>query len=233
MAKQEDYVWEDIWRVDSYRNPAERARRATKRLSALRAVVGEHRDLGDVVEVGCGDGSLANALFADPTWTIRTYRGLDRSARAINRAKQKCAAFRASQFAVADITELSDYIATADTVIACGIIEHIRNEKEALATLRSICRSSARVLITTSNTYSLMYIDRLVRQALRRWQYGYQKNYSARALDTAMSPCFSIERLQVHHGDWDLPGTAIVDRIASTLFSGIGRYLVVLATPQV
>jgi 2-polyprenyl-3-methyl-5-hydroxy-6-metoxy-1,4-benzoquinol methylase len=232
MNRQEDYIWEDIWRGDAYRSPPERERRAAKRLSAFESVLGEYRELGDVVEVGCGDGSLAKAILSTPGWVVRSYRGFDRSATAIGRAKQKCSSIANAQFDVADVSELSGLASVADTVIACGLIEHIRNEDDVLAVLHSLCRKSARLLITTSNTVSLMFVDRLIRQALGIWQYGYQKNHSLTSLAAAMSPHFEVQNMLIQQGDWDLPGSAIVDRMASVLLPGAGRYLVALGVPH-
>src|SRR5438552_4108351 len=94
-----DYVWDEIWKADSYNNADERKRRALKRVEVFKHLI-RGRPLGDVVELGCGDGSLYRALRAESDLGVTSYVGIDRSPTAIARANAHLATNSTDKFVV-------------------------------------------------------------------------------------------------------------------------------------
>ena len=231
MADQPPYVWENIWRSDVYNDPGERLRRAQRRLTALRELTGTTRALRDVVEFGCGEGSLARGI-ADPAWGVRSYRGIDRSETAIHRATSLTPAPDKFAFTRSDVFDADVAPNSADTVIACGLLEHLPRAREALEKFHATCRPDALLILTMSNVFSAMYFNRNVRQAVGRWPYGYQRNYSPSRLRGLLSEFFSVEKLTVAQGDSDHPIATAFDMAGRRVSGLVGRYLHVIATPK-
>lgn len=232
MTDKRDFVWDEVWKNDVYRSSVERRNRAAKRAAFLRRLLGSNRRLGTVIELGCGDGSLFEVLSSDPSWGLRSYVGLDLSETAIERARTKIVSDKPYSFVHADMFDANLKAESADSVIACGLLEHLPDIEDALALIHRTCKADGRAIFTTSNLYSMMYAYRRVRELFGAWPYGYQRNYSVSEWRVQLSPYFDLDVVTIQHGDWDFPLATAVDRLGATINSNIGRYIVTIAKPR-
>jgi ubiquinone/menaquinone biosynthesis C-methylase UbiE len=232
LGDDSQYVWEEIWRTDDYGSPAMRTSKALDRAAQIRRMLGPRVELGKVVELACGDGSLANVLLSNSQWGVRTYVGIDRSSTAVSRAREKLASFKNVTLRQEDVLQLRTSPGPADTVIACGLAEHIVDVESAVSVMRAICGSHGRLIITVSNKLSLMYVARKRRELLGTWPYGYQKNYTPNELHGLLARHFATCSIEVTHGHWDFPFSTLCDRVGRMFSKNIGRYIFALAQPR-
>lgn len=226
-----DYVWEDIWKSDPYNNPEERAFRARRRLESIRAALAPRVDLGRVIELGCGDGSFARALLDEERLTINQYLGFDRSSTAIARARKQASGAKLA-FEVADLTSLKLPADSADTVLMLGVLEHLQSPETILRAIRGACSADARIVFTTSNTRSMMYLDRRIREWAGRWPYGYQRNYTTKEFCQLLDAHFDVIHDERVHGAWDFPFAAAVDRGLGAISGDFSRYILAVCKPK-
>lgn len=232
MTMQYEYVWEDIWQKDSYSKPAERVKRAVQRAALIQTLLRGNKNLGEVIELGCGDGSLSHVLSSQHNWRISRYVGIDRSHTAITRATLRHQSSDTHTFFQADVSQIDLPKASADTVIACGLLEHLPEIQQTLKTIHSACRADSKVILTMSNTMSMMYVHRKIKEASGLWPYGYQKNYTPTELTSLLSELFAVDQITVTHGDWDFPLVAAIDRLTNFFQPNIGRYVAVVCSPK-
>lgn len=229
--KNSEYVWEGIWSTDSYGKSKERMTRAAKRVRHFKEILGERKNLGKVVEFGCGDGSFAKLLLSDETLNIEKYLGFDRSATAISRAEENLKSEHHVALECADIHEIELGASSADTVIACGLLEHIQDVESVLKRFQEICAPNAILIFTMSNTLSSMYLHRRLKEIFGKWRYGYQKNYFPSEWRKALEKYFLPEKINVFHGDWDYGLVAVIDRAGGIFHKEVGRYIISIACP--
>jgi ubiquinone/menaquinone biosynthesis C-methylase UbiE len=222
------YVWDEIWRKDPYNEPHERRERARRRLTAIAPLLAATSDLGDVLELGCGDGSFANCVAESADHQILSYLGLDLSPTALGRAQSELrdARFR---FELADISKVELRPDSADTIFMLGVLEHLPDPSLVLARLQRVLRLNGRFILTTSNTLSLMYAKRRLREMLDLWPYGYQRNYTPQEFRNLLAQHFVDLAILPMHGDWDFPLATFVDRAAACFDRDFSRYILALA----
>jgi 2-polyprenyl-3-methyl-5-hydroxy-6-metoxy-1,4-benzoquinol methylase len=226
-----NYVWEEIWKSDPYNRPEERVSRAKRRLESIRNALEPRVDLGRVIEFGCGDGSFACALASDERLKVEQYIGFDRSSTAIARARKQPSDSELN-FNLADLASLQLPAGTADTVFMLGVLEHLQNPETMLRTIRGACSAGARVVFTTSNTRSMMYVNRRIREWMGRWPYGYQRNYTTKEFCQMLDAHFEVLYEERIHGAWDFPLSAVVDRGLSAISNDFGRYILIVCKPK-
>lgn len=226
-----NYVWEDIWKNDPYNSPEERASRARRRLESIRSALEPRTELGRVIEFGCGDGSFACALVNEGRLKVHRYLGLDRSSTAITRAREQASDTKLN-FDLANLTSLQLPEGSADTVFMLGVLEHLQNPETILGTIRATCSGDARIIFTTSNTCSMMYVNRRIREWMGRWPYGFQKNYTTKEFCQLLEAHFDIVHDERIHGAWDFPFAAAVDRGLGVISNDFARYILVICKPK-
>jgi SAM-dependent methyltransferase len=218
------YVWDDVWRSDPYNSSCERHARARRRLAAIEPCLAPNADLGNVLELGCGDGSYADCLAQSNRFHVATYVGIDLSPTALDRARSSVRDTR-FRFQLADISSVDFPTDSADTVFMLGVLEHLLDSSNVLARLQRVLRPNGRLILTTSNTLSLMYVKRRLREALQLWPYGYQRNYTPSEFRSLLAPHFEEQVLEPFQGDWDFPLVAVVDRAAAWVNKDFSRYI--------
>jgi SAM-dependent methyltransferase len=111
-------------------------------------------------------------------------------------------------------------------VIACGVLEHIPDAGDAVSEIARILRDEGRLMLTTSHTNSIVYLERRIREALRLWPYGYQRNCRAAELQRLLEPSFEATVIESAQTAWDFPFAAVGDRIIGACTERPwGRYL--------
>lgn len=218
------YVWDDIWRNDPYSSSLERRARARRRLTAVEPCLAPNTELGNVLELGCGDGSFAACLAQSNGFNVAAYVGIDLSPTALDRARSSVRDTR-FHFRLEDISSVELPTASADTVFMLGVLEHLPDSSKVLENIQRVLRPNGRLILTTSNTLSLMYAKRRLREVLQLWPYGYQRNYTPSEFKSLLMRHFDEQVVAPFHGDWDFPLVAIVDRVASWVDGDFGRYL--------
>lgn len=225
------YVWEDVWSTDPYNRPEERRARARRRLGEIEHYLSVRPELGNVVEFGCGDGSFAHCLSHSSAVEFSNYTGYDLSSTALRRARESISSAR-FQFIREDISKLVLPVHSIDTAFMLGVLEHLPRPECFLASVRDALRPNGRIVLTTSNTLSLMYLQRRMRESINKWPYGYQRNYTPMEFQRMVASYFGEHVLTTMQGDWDFPLTALLDRAAYFINRKFGRYILFVGQPR-
>lgn len=126
-------------------------------LAALKTAYILNYDVGgNVLDLGCGDGTIANGLMTDPDLLGRTdfYCGVDSNEVAIEKAKSRDI-LNSSLFAMDALEFIQSTEVKFDTVLALNFIEHIESVSEMLQSIRSIMKPDGQIVITVPNALSL------------------------------------------------------------------------------
>lgn len=106
-------------------------------------------ELGDVLDVGCGDGWSASLLAP----RSRSYVGVDRSERVLEAAERRAESVRCGRgrprFVQADMEALPFEAATFDTVLLFHVLPHAEEPARAIAEAARVLRPGGRLAITT------------------------------------------------------------------------------------
>jgi SAM-dependent methyltransferase len=123
------YRVEDPWHMESAKEQA-RFDWTNRLISAQLAPV------DTILEIGCGEGHQSQRLshICDQLY------GIDVSARAVNRARQRCSA---GQFAVGDpfTFHLPDMPLPVDLVVACEVLYYVKDVRRFLARISELGRA--------------------------------------------------------------------------------------------
>ena len=102
-------------------------------------------DLGDVLDVGCGDGWSASLLAP----RARSYVGVDRNERVLAAAKRRATDLPETRFVHADMEALPFEARTFDTVLLFHVLPHAEQPASAVAEAARVLREGGRLAITT------------------------------------------------------------------------------------
>jgi ubiquinone/menaquinone biosynthesis C-methylase UbiE len=126
-----------------------------------------------------------------------------------------------------DVRQLPFPAGVATVAIAFGVLEHVRDVSPAVNELRRVLRANGRLFVVTSHRNSLVYAERLARQALHRWPYGYQENHCVESIRGILQPAFIVREIEILQTARDFPAAAIMDRVLDRVLPiPWGRYLV-------
>jgi len=116
----------------------------------LAAYLSASRDLGSVLDVGCGDGTMLLAVAQRAS----KLTGIDSMDQAVELTQ---AQVPASEVILADVEEGLPFAAqTFDTVLFCDVIEHLRQPVFSLEELFRVTRPAGQILMSTPNSDSLI-----------------------------------------------------------------------------
>jgi ubiquinone/menaquinone biosynthesis C-methylase UbiE len=213
------YTWNAIWDRDSYSSPQERLKRARRRADAFdfAQVISSG---GIALDVGCGSGETAQILQKHSSLIV----GFDRSFSGLSLASGRNSGSRI-QYILGEAESLPFASDSFDNVLAFGVIEHVRKSSGAMAELSRVLRPGAKALISTSNANSVLQIKNRILARMRRYQYGFQKNWRSVDLRSKLEEHFRIERQFIMQADFDMPMIACLDRTLGYLLSDWGRYI--------
>lgn len=215
-------IWNNIWKKDPYAQDDLRKVKAKTKVDLLLNHIAPSKNW-HVVEFGCGTGYICEELFKKIGCNVI---GIDFSDIAIEKAKRRLIDYPV-RFICSDIFNTNIESNTIDMVVCCGIIEHILNVNALLNEVRRILKPGGFIFIISTNIFSFIYPHRKIKQALKIWNYGYQKNWSHKALKSLLTEHgYSIlfEGRIIYMNDLKLIG--LLDNPFSIIFNSWGRYMV-------
>lgn len=217
-------VWDKIWCHDSYSDPELRRIKAKYKVDMFKDLISINSN-SVCVDVGCGGGYISKEVFNKYKCSLFS---LDNSHTAIEYAKQNNQ-FDKMHYLVSPAQKMELPDAIADVVFCIGVLEHITDIDIALKEIDRIIKCGGRIVIITSNLYSSMFFDRLLKQLLGKWRYGYQKNWKLSKLkDKLKENGFSIYNFSVHQGFGDFEKKNKLDKIINKLIPTWGRYIQII-----
>lgn len=226
MNNSLENIWSSVWKGDSY------SESKLRNLKAKQKVIQFEKELNlattdTCVDLGCGGGYVSQEIFS--TYGCNVI-GVDFSTEAISLAKRnfeyvgsKC------NFIVGSTLSIPLPDNSADAVLCIGLLEHVKDITVALNEIGRILKNNASIVIISSNLYSTMYIDRIIKQACHVWKYGYQKNWTCHRFCKILSACkFETCKTKILQGFGDFDVKNSVDVHINKVFSQWGRYFMVV-----
>jgi 2-polyprenyl-3-methyl-5-hydroxy-6-metoxy-1,4-benzoquinol methylase len=215
-------IWDKIWSNDSYSMPEVRIEKAVEKINIMNKVIRIDRNT-TIIDLGCGGGYISKYIYDNNQCNIV---GVDFSSEAIEVAKKNCAGLPISFFcSSADKTELLDNI--ADVVVCFGVLEHIEDINSTINEILRILKNNGLLFITSSNKKSFMYYHRKIKEILKVWKYGYQKNWHPLELKKYMEKHgFVTEYFDSCLGIGDFKYITIFDTLLRLFDKQWGRYII-------
>lgn len=217
-------LWDNIWLNDSYSDPSLRKLKAKYKLDLFCDDICINSDT-ICVDIGCGGGYISRELYKN--YKCKIY-SCDNSSVAIDFAL-KHNKFENCNYLLNPANQIELPDATADLVICIGVLEHIENIESALSEINRILKNDGKFVIISSNYYSLIFIDRIIKQLLNKWKYGYQKNWKPSKLKKLLiENGFCVKKINVHQGFGDFGAINSIDRIINSIAPFWGRYIKII-----
>ena len=138
--------------VDSVAGDMERQYSPGRSWEATTRALSYLLDLGDVLDIGCGDGVLAELLYE----RAKTYTCVDTSHTVINAAKKRLAHAKNISYKVADMHQLSEVSLDAkfDTVFLLHVLTYSTQAECAIQQASQVLKPGGKLLISTLNKHS-------------------------------------------------------------------------------
>ncbi|MGP8436153.1 class I SAM-dependent methyltransferase [Paraburkholderia fungorum] len=198
------------------------------KLDAFRRMGSIECSLGRVLEIGCGNCTFVK-IAREIGVAFESFVGIDRSESAIRHARINVADIPDSRLITGDARILPLPSKSVDTIIALGVLEHIEDLDSCLEELARVSAPGCRLIVSTSNTRSMMYLMRLCRQAIGAWRYGFQRNDSDESLSVRLRPQFEVTTTAWLHGDRDFIFSTLLDKLIGLFIPRWGRYVLIEA----
>lgn len=85
-----------------------------------------------------------------------------------------------------------------DKIISLGVIEHFPDNEIIMREMKRVLKQDGEVLLMTPNKFSMGRIDRLFKQLIHKWNFGYQTEYSVKELaDLCERTGFVVDKMFV------------------------------------
>lgn len=217
-------VWDNVWESDSYSIPKLRDDKAKYKLDSIEEhIIPNSHSI--CVDLGCGGGYFSKELYN--RYKCKVF-SIDESKTAIEFAR-KNNSFTKSNYIVSNATRTFLDDSSVDIVFCIGVLEHIREFELALIEIKRILKPKGKIVITSSNKYSIMFFDRIIKQFLHRWKYGYQKNWSPNKLQRKLE-ChgFFVTNNSIKQGYGDFNTINKTDRTINHIIPCWGRYIQII-----
>jgi 2-polyprenyl-3-methyl-5-hydroxy-6-metoxy-1,4-benzoquinol methylase len=226
--KQNSDYWDNIWKGNDYSTDNLRKLKAQVKVDILFRSY-KPQESWQIVDFGCGPGYIAEEIYNKVQCKITC---IDSSSVAINIAKNRLKCFPIN-FINTDVCSTGLPYNNFDLVVCCGIIEHVKYRNDFLHEIHKLLKPNGYLFITSSNLFSFMWPQRLVKQLFRIWPFGYQVNMSLKSLkNLIIGNGFAVVTTEIINdiGDYRILGK--LDNIFSKLFKIFGRYIVLLGEKQ-
>ena len=215
-------VWDRVWKFDNWSDESLRINKAKVKTKLLLSEFKSESEW-NIVDIGCGAGYFTEQIRQRCEGNII---GLDFSRVAIEMAKARLNDMPIS-FYFANATKTGLKSSSIDLAICCGIIEHIRDETLIIDEIHRILKPRGKIFVVSSNILSFIWPQRLVKQALQIWPFGYQKNWSwLRLREKLEERGFEIFRQEIIHSIGDYSFLARLDKILAIFLKNCGRYII-------
>ncbi|MGW5441534.1 NUDIX domain-containing protein [Nocardia asteroides] len=230
------HSWDNIWMEDRRHYTDGEIRKSRVRVKLEQATsLGMTIDSGDiVVDIGAGSFSVADLLHEKwqrengVTVNTPTIISVESSRSAIDAFRGNAAGKTAIIQAEATELPLRDQIATK--IIAFNLIEHVEDASRLLSEMHRVLTPNGELLVCHSNSFSVIYIERLLKVAAGKWTYGYQRNLGPQQLRRFLERHeFKIAATRVDPPGKDRPILRSIDRVLGSAFAFWGRNLTVRA----
>lgn len=221
-------TWDPIWADDSYSNSELRRLKAKKKVDLFSEFL-ELNSENICVDIGCGGGFVSAEIQKRFKCKII---GFDVSEEAIKLARKENAVNN-SDYRISSAEKLPLPDQSVDAVLCIGVLEHIVDFNDALTEIYRILKPQGKLVVITSNLYSLMYFDRIIKQLFGIWKYGYQKNWSPRQIKHLLNNTgFHIICKSVFQGFGDFNNKNRIDTLLNRIINSWGRYILLLGEKQ-
>lgn len=226
MADYSDTVWNKIWQHDSYSDANLRKEKARYKVNNFCNYISINPDTV-CADLGCGGGYISSEIATKYKCNVI---GLDFSDQAIKIAKSNCNNLgNQCQFIKSSLLDIQLLDNSIDIVLCIGVLEHIKNIDKALSEIKRILKPSGYFVIVSSNCYSFMYFDRLIKQILGLWKYGFQKNWSPKKLSEKLQYYeFNVHAIDIFQGMEDFPLKNKLDNTINKIIPIWGRYFQII-----
>jgi ubiquinone/menaquinone biosynthesis C-methylase UbiE len=147
----------------------------------------EDRDVGQVVDVGCGTGNLLPFLTASGART-ETYAGIDLSPEMLRVARGKGSGAKArAGFVAADVGRLPLRNASFDTAVCASSLHYWDDAPAALGEIRRVLRPAGRLLLVDwlRDPLSMRLLNAWMRITRVRYRHMYSRDELADVLAAA------------------------------------------------
>jgi ubiquinone/menaquinone biosynthesis C-methylase UbiE len=142
-------------------------------------------------------------------------------------------------FQLGTITHLPYQNAFFDTIMSLGVIDHLARPHNALREFYRVTKPAGRLILMTPNRHSMGRLERIIRQAMNAWPFGYQREYApheraalAEAAGFTVTLSTAALRQVFRHDSRSLRWIAKIDRLISVLMPTWGFYSYVIATKK-
>lgn len=214
-------VWDNVWKKDVYSKPELRSEKAAIKVEKLLCHI-KMDSATTVLDLGCGGGYVARELFSKTNAQIY---GIDNSEKAINLAVELSKGTNI-KFEKANVTKLPVPDDFADVVLCIGVIEHVRDYEKCLEEIKRVLKRNGCIYVVSSNRDSFIYEQRIIRERLGLWNYGYQKNWTEAELENIfIKRGFSTQCIETNSGIGNFKIIDKLDKIFSTSTKRRGRYI--------
>jgi ubiquinone/menaquinone biosynthesis C-methylase UbiE len=146
----------------------------------------------NILEVGCGAGDLAGALFGPaggPDEEAPEYLGTDVSADEIARARAR---YPGRAFQTASVYELPVADCSYDLVIACELLEHLKDLRRALREIERVCNRHVLVSVPWEPVWRLLNVARAKYLSRLGNTPGHIQHLSRRAVRRLVASRFNV-----------------------------------------
>ena len=214
-------IWDNVWKTDVYSKPDLRKEKAAIKVEKLlKHITIDNSTM--VLDLGCGGGYIARELYNK---TRAQIYGIDSSNEAIQLSVDKSKEIPI-RYQKADITELPFSDDFADVILCIGVIEHVKEYECCLKEIKRVLKSNGLVYVVSSNRDSFIYEQKIVRERLGFWNYGYQKNWTKDELENVFSiEGFLTQYIYIDKGIGNFRFIDKMDKLFSTPTKKRGRYI--------
>jgi ubiquinone/menaquinone biosynthesis C-methylase UbiE len=221
-------VWDAIWESDSYSIPKLREDKAKYKLDSIEEhIIPNSHSI--CVDLGCGGGYFSKELYH--RYKCKVF-SIDESKTAIKFARNNNSFINAN-YIVSSATKINLPDSSVDIVFCIGVLEHVRKFDLALSEIKRILKPKGKIVITSSNKYSIMYFDRIIKQILHRWKYGYQKNWSSSRIQRKLKQYdFFVTNYSIEQGYGDFDTINKLDKTINRIIPCWGRYIQIIGEKQ-
>ncbi len=221
FKRKTDNVWDNVWKSDVYSDPELRKVKAKRKVENLLNHV-KINSSTTILDLGCGGGYVTRELYNK---TGAKIYGIDNSEEAIKLSKDKSKDLPVI-YKKCDITNLTYSDNFADVVLCIGVLEHIQNYEICLSEIKRVLKNNGVLYVVSSNKNSFIYQQRIIRQKLGLWNYGYQKNWEMKDLENIFSAHdFCMQHMNVGSGIENFKFVDKLDKLFSTSTNEKGRYI--------